>query len=71
MDIREGAYCISMVSSFDAGRYQSLAAHPEFQGAAETILDFPLEDEDTVEPPWPADAEAASTPALSLRFRKL
>jgi hypothetical protein len=47
MDTREGVYCMSMVSSFAAGRNQSLATHPESQGAAETILDCPLEVEDT------------------------
>jgi hypothetical protein len=40
----DGAYCISKVSSFDAGRSQSLASQPESQGAAETILDCPFDD---------------------------
>jgi hypothetical protein len=47
MATREGVYCISTVSSFGAGRNQFLASHPESQGAAATILDCPLEDEDT------------------------
>jgi hypothetical protein len=51
MDTLDGVYCISKVSSLDAGRSQSLASQPESQGAAETILDCPFDDIEAASPP--------------------